>query len=122
MPGISDPGAAVVEQVRAAGYRVTPIPGPSALATALSASGLQAKGVLFLGFLPASAPRWTILVVIEDPKALTKPWNVTKTYRKLPKGTRVYDYACAENNRNPIADSGETLTLDANGNVIDHVE
>lgn len=54
-PGISDPGAAVVEQVRAAGYRVTPIPGPSALATALSASGLQAKGVLFLGFLPASA-------------------------------------------------------------------
>jgi hypothetical protein len=59
---------------------------------------------------------------IDDPLALTATWHVTKRYRKQPAGTRAYDYACAENNRNPIADSGETLTLDANGNVIDHVE
>ena len=41
-------------------------------------------------------------MVIEDPKALTAPWHVTKTYRKVEKGTRVYDYGCAENNRNPV--------------------
>jgi hypothetical protein len=31
----------------------------------------------------------------------------------------VYDYACAENNRNPITDDGRTLTLDPAGTVID---
>jgi len=51
-PGISDPGAALVRAVRAAGIRVVPIPGPSAVATALSASGLPADRFLFLGFLP----------------------------------------------------------------------
>jgi hypothetical protein len=51
-------------------------------------------------------------MVIEDPKALTKPWHVTKTYRKAPAGTRVYDYGCAENNRNPVdAATGKTLIL-----------
>jgi len=55
-------------------------------------------------------------MVIEDSKAFTAPWNVTKTYRKLPKGTRVYDYACAENNRNPVdAATGKTLLLGPDG-------
>lgn len=52
-PAISDPGAAMVAAVRAAGYRAVPIPGPSALAAALSVAGLQEPGFLFLGFLPA---------------------------------------------------------------------
>ncbi len=55
-------------------------------------------------------------MVIEDSKALTAPWTVTKTYRKMPKGTRVYDYACAENNRNPVdAATGRTLILGPDG-------
>ena len=49
-PGISDPGARVVAAVRAAGYAVVPVPGASAVATALSASGLPADRYLFLGF------------------------------------------------------------------------
>jgi len=60
-------------------------------------------------------------LVIEDPLALREPWHVTRHFRKLPAGTRVYDYACAENNRNPITESGQTLTLDTEGNVIDIV-
>jgi hypothetical protein len=60
-------------------------------------------------------------MVLEDPKALTKPWNVTKRYRKVPAGTRVYDYACAENNRNPVTESGQTLTLGSDGKPIDRV-
>lgn len=51
-PGISDPGEDLVAAVRAAGIPVVPIPGPSAVATALSAAGLPADRYLFLGFLP----------------------------------------------------------------------
>lgn len=54
-PGVSDPGAAVVRAVAAAGYRVVPIPGPSAVVAALCASGLAAPHWLFYGFLPAAA-------------------------------------------------------------------
>ena len=60
-------------------------------------------------------------LTIEDPLALREPWQVTRHFRKLQAGTRVYDYACAENNRNPITDFGQTLTLDAEGNTIDIV-
>jgi hypothetical protein len=61
-------------------------------------------------------------LVIEDPQALTEPWHVTRHFRRMEAGTRVYDYACAENNRNPITDAGQTLTLDTEGNVIDAVQ
>ena len=58
---------------------------------------------------------------IDDPLALTDTWQVTRHFRRMPPGTRAYDYACAENNRNPITDAGQTLTLDTDGNVIDKV-
>ena len=51
-PAVSDPGALVVEEVRAAGYRVIPIPGANAAVAALSAAGLAAPHFLFYGFLP----------------------------------------------------------------------
>lgn len=57
-----------------------------------------------------------VVMTIEDPKAMTKPWVVTKQFRKLPAGTRLYDYGCAENNRNPVDEkSGRTLTLGPDG-------
>jgi 16S rRNA (cytidine1402-2'-O)-methyltransferase len=52
-PGVSDPGARAVAAVRAAGFRVIPIPGPNAAVTALSAAGLSDPRFLFVGFLPA---------------------------------------------------------------------
>jgi hypothetical protein len=58
-------------------------------------------------------------ITIEDPKALTKQWVVTKRYTRQPKGTRVYDYACAENNRNPVDEGGRTLTLGPDGQPLD---
>lgn len=58
---------------------------------------------------------------IDDPQALTDTWHVTRHFRRMPEGTKAYDYACAENNRNPITDAGQTLTLDTEGNVIDKV-
>jgi 16S rRNA (cytidine1402-2'-O)-methyltransferase len=53
-PAVSDPGALLVEQVWQHGFRVVPIPGASALTTALSACGfsLAGRAVTFFGFLP----------------------------------------------------------------------
>jgi 16S rRNA (cytidine1402-2'-O)-methyltransferase len=51
-PAVSDPGAALVSAIRDAGFRVEPIPGPSAIAAAFSASGVQTEGFTFLAFPP----------------------------------------------------------------------
>lgn len=51
-PLVSDPGFRLVEQAQAAGIRVVPIPGPSAVLAALTASGLPSDAFLFAGFLP----------------------------------------------------------------------
>lgn len=52
MPGISDPGVHLVAQAAAAGVRVVPIPGASAVVTALAVSGLDTNRFLFVGFAP----------------------------------------------------------------------
>ena len=54
-PAVSDPGAVLVRAVAQAGYVVVPVPGPSAVIAALSASGIAAPQWLFCGFLPAAA-------------------------------------------------------------------
>ncbi|MEY3747152.1 MAG: hypothetical protein RL194_611, partial [Pseudomonadota bacterium] len=53
-PGISDPGAVVVDILRDAGIAVVPVPGASAVIAAMSAAGIRANGFTFAGFLPAS--------------------------------------------------------------------
>lgn len=53
-PAVSDPGAVVVNAVRAAGGKVVPVPGVSAVITALSVAGITEPGFSFIGFLPAS--------------------------------------------------------------------
>jgi 16S rRNA (cytidine1402-2'-O)-methyltransferase len=69
---VSDPGAVLVETVRAAGFRVIPIPGASAAVAALSASGLCTPHFLFYGFLPnkLAARRAVLLDLIEHPYTL----------------------------------------------------
>ena len=54
-PAVSDPGARAVEHVRNMGFRVIPIPGASAVITALSAAGLKAYSFTFVGFVPPQA-------------------------------------------------------------------
>lgn len=61
-PAVSDPGALLVHAVRSADLRVIPVPGASAVISALSASGLNDPHFLFYGFLPnKSAARCTVL-------------------------------------------------------------
>lgn len=52
MPAISDPGMRLVEAAHRAGVAVNPIPGPSAVGTALAASGFETPPYHFLGFPP----------------------------------------------------------------------
>jgi len=82
-PGIADPGRDVVEAAHRAGHRVVPISGPSAMAAAVSASGLVEGPFIFLGFLPrtgedrraqlakAKAVAWPI-VIFESPMRLAE--------------------------------------------------
>ena len=51
-PGISDPGERVVQAAIKAGFRVEPVPGPSAVIAGITASGLQTDEFHFVGFLP----------------------------------------------------------------------
>lgn len=55
MPGISDPGYRISQAAHAAGVRVTALPGPSAVVTALAVSGLPTDRFCFEGFLPRRA-------------------------------------------------------------------
>jgi len=78
MPGISDPGARIVQAALDAGVEVTVLPGPSAVETALVASGFAGGAFQFLGFLPrgaaALAALWPTLSVVsvafESPQRL----------------------------------------------------
>jgi len=71
-PAVSDPGALLVQAVRAAGLRVIPIPGASAAMAALSAAGLNEPHFLFYGFLPnkSAARRTALQSLISHPYTL----------------------------------------------------
>ncbi|MGE3074321.1 MAG: 16S rRNA (cytidine(1402)-2'-O)-methyltransferase [Dehalococcoidia bacterium] len=82
-PVIADPGGRLVEAAHAGGVNVIPVPGPSALAAAISVSGFEGTDVLFLGFLPkAHGERLTrlkqasqaasVFVFFESPNRLAK--------------------------------------------------
>ncbi|NTV63584.1 MAG: 16S rRNA (cytidine(1402)-2'-O)-methyltransferase [Oscillochloris sp.] len=68
-PGVSDPGYELVCACIAAGYTITPVPGPSAPVAALTASGLPSDRFVFVGFLPRRGPERRAL--LEDLADLT---------------------------------------------------
>ncbi len=53
-PGVSDPGARLVREIRERGFVVLPVPGPSAVSSALSVCGMKADAYHFAGFLPSA--------------------------------------------------------------------
>ena len=105
-PSVSDPGTDLVAEARAAGLPVVPIPGPSAVATLLSAAGLPADRYLFLGFIPrkgkersrllsrAASEEWSVvffeapprlLALLEDLLPLAGPGRTAVIGRELTK-------------------------------------
>jgi 16S rRNA (cytidine1402-2'-O)-methyltransferase len=93
-PGIADPGASLVRLAREAGVRVVPIPGPSAIIAALSASGVPASDFRFLGFPPSSGAareRW-LQALATSPMACVffeAPHRIARSLRDI-------DEYCAE--------------------------
>ena len=88
MPGVSDPGARIVRAAIEAGVEVTVLPGPSAVETALVASGLLGGRYQFLGFLPrgekALAALWEELRGAQWPTvAFESPQRLPATLRSL---------------------------------------
>ena len=127
-PGVSDPGARTVAVVRAAGFRVIPLPGPNAAIAALSAAGLSDPHFLFVGFLPAKvgARRTAIQALAGADAALVfyeAPHRVTETVAELvdllgPRReiviarelTKLFEQVV----RMPLADAPAWLAADAN--------
>ncbi len=72
MPGLSDPGYELIRAAIARGLPVVPIPGPSAITTALAVSGLPSDQFVYLGFLPRRpAERRRLLTAIAtEPRTL----------------------------------------------------
>lgn len=105
-PCLSDPGQYMIQSAREAGFKVVPIPGASAIAAALSASGMSADQFLFLGFLPrqgserqealneiVQATRTTVFfespqrirATLQDLSALLEPTRTITVARELTK-------------------------------------
>lgn len=126
-PAVSDPGARIVDAVRAAGLRVMPLPGASAAVTALSASGLVNDQFHFVGFLPSKAKqRETVLqqlrtvtatmVFYEAPHriaecvdALAAAFEPTRQVVFARELTKLFE----EIHRCPLADAAQWLAADA---------
>jgi 16S rRNA (cytidine1402-2'-O)-methyltransferase len=91
-PGISDPGALLISQIKnnlSHGVDVIPIPGASAVITALSASGLPTHEFTFLGFLPHKKGRETLFKEISSSERTMvfyeSPHRILKTLESLVK-------------------------------------
>jgi 16S rRNA (cytidine1402-2'-O)-methyltransferase len=88
-PLISDPGYKLIKRLRKEGFKIVSIPGPSAVVSAISISGLPTDRFTFLGFLPKSDNKRreiiedflsleTTLVVYESPNRLFKLLNLLR--------------------------------------------
>lgn len=85
MPGISDPGNRLVRFVRSEipESSVEVVPGPTAVTSALSLSGIDFKEFTFLGFLPVKKGRKTILEKISKSPYLTVFYESSHRIKKL---------------------------------------
>jgi 16S rRNA (cytidine1402-2'-O)-methyltransferase len=93
-PLVSDPGYRLVRACTEAGVEIEALPGPSALTTALVASGLPADTVVFAGFPPRKGRERKELLerIAAEPSTFVlfeSPHRLGKTLRDLPSGARV---------------------------------
>lgn len=82
-PGISDPGQVLIKKAIDNNIPVIPIPGSSAIITALSAAGVPTDSFVYLGFLPHKKGRKTILDSFKDEKRTIVFYESTHRIEKL---------------------------------------
>ena len=90
-PGISDPGGKLISKVYSLGFKIIPIPGPSAVTTAASISGFPMDKFLFLGFPPTKRKRkkfFNKVIESEYPVIFYEsPYRILKTLNELKLAT-----------------------------------
>jgi 16S rRNA (cytidine1402-2'-O)-methyltransferase len=86
LPGVNDPGARLIAAARERGVEVTVLPGPSAVETALVASGLVAERYSFVGYLPRA--REGLAALWQETSAWTWPVVAFESPRRLPGSLR----------------------------------
>ena len=101
MPGLADPGYELITTALQRGVSIVPIPGPTALAAALSVAGIRCERFTFLGFLPrgGSARRNLLALLVESPFAVVayeSPHRLLATLADLDRlfGDRQMAVAC----------------------------
>lgn len=91
-PNVEDPGSRLVEAARAAGYRIVPIPGPSAVTAIISVANFPVERPLSLGFLPKKKGRQLLFQKIVNLRAeklvdslvvFESPYRIEKTLEEL---------------------------------------
>ncbi len=86
-PGISDPGYLIVREAVASGIDVVPLPGPSALIPAITASGLPTDRFVFEGFLPQKKGRIKRLTALQEEERTTilyeAPHRIVKLLKQI---------------------------------------
>lgn len=131
-PGVSDPGRRIVAAVAAAGLLVESLPGPSAVTTALAASGFEADRYVFEGFLPRKGLDRTerLAAVAQEARTVVlyeAPTRVAATLRDLAEAcgddrpvvvgrelTKLHE----EYWRGGLADAAAHFALDARGEFV----
>ncbi len=88
MPGVSDPGYRLIQELKARGVPFTVLPGPSAVVTALVGSGLPSDAFFFGGFLPVKAGRkaqvlQTAVAASHTSIFYESPFRISKTMQAL---------------------------------------
>ena len=88
MPGVSDPGYRLIQELKSRGVAFTVLPGPSAVVTALVGSGLPSDAFFFGGFLPVKSGRKTAVLQGAVQASYTSifyesPFRIVKTIQML---------------------------------------
>ncbi len=88
MPGVSDPGYRLIQELKSQGVPFTVLPGPSAVVTALVGSGLPSDAFFFGGFLPVKSGRKTAQLQAAVEASHTSifyesPFRIVKTIQAL---------------------------------------
>ncbi len=86
-PGVSDPGLKLVQSLSAVGFKIIPVPGPSALSAIISASDIDLSEFLFLGFPPHKKGRQSFFRRVAKNKVpvilFESPHRILKTLKEL---------------------------------------
>jgi 16S rRNA (cytidine1402-2'-O)-methyltransferase len=87
-PGISDPGARLVDSIVGAGIEVVPIPGPSSVTALLSVSGFPADRFVFEGFLPTKSGQRARRLgeLTDEPRTMVffeSPYRIARTLGEM---------------------------------------